>query len=252
MCALSFLPFHSSVLSSLPSLSLSRGTLHAAPLGARSARARRPLGALSHSSVLLPGLLFRCPVAHCSAAQRPLGALSAAPRPLGAARFPLVSRSVPAQCPISVLSFHCSILSFGPSVWLSRGTLHSRSAPARRPELPSLPFFRPFFLDLSCHWLSRSTLTPARRRTVPARRPTNLSIVPSFLYGLLFGCSAAPCSAARRPLWRSAPARGRSVPARRLMLASFPFLIRADSFSFFLPFFFASFPFYIYIFFFLI
>ena len=98
--ALSFLPFHSSVLSSLPSLSLSRGTLQR-----RSTPARR------------------------------------SERRSAPARFPLGA--------LSFLSFHHSTLSFWPSLWLSRSTLQRRSAPARRPKLPSFPFFRPFFLAFS-------------------------------------------------------------------------------------------------------
>ena len=45
--------------------------------------------------------------------------------------------------------FFPSVLSFWPSLWLSRSTLQRRSAPARRPKLPSFPFFRPFFLAFS-------------------------------------------------------------------------------------------------------
>ena len=74
---------------------------------------------------------FSCPVAPCSAARRPLGALS-------------------------FLPFHSSVHSSLPSLslsrgtlWLSRSTLQRRSAPARRPKLPSFPFFRPFFLAFS-------------------------------------------------------------------------------------------------------
>ena len=45
--------------------------------------------------------------------------------------------------------FFPSVLSFWPSLWLSRSTLQRRSAPARRPKLASFPFFRPFFLAFS-------------------------------------------------------------------------------------------------------
>ena len=152
--------------SSWPSLSLSRGTLQR-----RSAPARRPLGALSHSSVLLPGLLFRCPVARCSAARRPLGALSHSSVLLHGLLFRCpVARCSAARRPKPFFRPSCSFACpwpaaaplgarsapkpfFRPSSWpslsLSRGTLQRRSAPARRPKLPSFPFFRPFFLAFS-------------------------------------------------------------------------------------------------------